>query len=256
MRRGIVLVIFFWQLAGINLYAAEIQWFLAASLSKPAREIVNQFNIQAEDCAVLPVVGGSGQLLSKITLSKKGDLYSPASVEFLQRAQTLGIVADSRLLLKQFPVFGLSTVGAQKISSFEDLTAQHIKIALGNPKTMALGNSYLKIEKKMAPALAAQIRRNTKVEAINVNQIVSYLLLGVIDAGTIFDTVAKANRIPYITIPKEYNVETSSYLIRLIYTKKRNRSCVAQFLKFIVVQDDTFSKFGFRLNKQTENEDL
>lgn len=235
--------------------AVEIQWYLAASLTKPAREVVHLFNQREKSCAVIPIIGGSGQLLSKIMLARTGDLYTPASVEFLDKTRAAGAVTEFHLLLTQTPVFGLSKSGAKKISSFEDLTLKNIKIALGNPKTMALGNSYLKIEKSMPQETARQIRDNLRVEAVNVNQIVSYLKLDVIDAGTIFDTVAKVHRIPYVLIPKKYNIETGAYLIRLVYSKAPNRPCLNRFVHFIFDQTDIFSKYGYQL-RSINDEDL
>jgi molybdate transport system substrate-binding protein len=235
------------------LVAGDIHWYLAASLAKPAKEIVSQFNRQGQACEVFPIVGGSGQLLSKISMAKIGDLYSPASTEFFDKTKSLGLVADFKVLLLQTPVFGLSTAGKNKISSFQDLTARSVRIALGNPKTMALANSYLKIEQKMGPALTRELRRNSIVEAINVNQIVSYVLLGVVDAGLIFDTVARANDIPYVDIPEEYNVETKAYLIRLTTSPNENKACLNKFDDYIYTRDDIFSKYGFQLRVGSKN---
>ena len=237
-------------LAGTTALAApEIHWYLAASLTKPAKEIVHHFNQQEKECEVFPIVGGSGQLLSKISMAKIGDLYSPASAEFLAKTRALGLVADSRVLLAQTPVFGISVPGKQKISTFEDLTTRIVKIALGNPKTMALGNTYLKIEQKMGADLTSQIRRNKIVEAINVNQVVSYLLLGVVDAGLIFDTVAHANSLSYVSIPEEYNVKTRAYMIRLTFSKSENQHCVNRLVSYVFTRGDIFSKYGFKLDQ-------
>ena len=246
--RIVLTVCFFWVGNTMSM-AGEIHWYLAASLSKPAKEIVAQFNRQMQECQVFPIVGGSGQLLSKISMAKIGDLYSPASTEFFAKSRSMGLVANYKVLLFQTPVFGLSTSGQKKISTFQDLTAHSVKIALGNPKTMALANSYLKIEQKMGPTLSRELRRNAIVEAINVNQIVSYLQLGVVDAGLIFDTVARANNIPFVRIPEKNNVETRAYLIRLTFSQKSNQHCLNQLENYIHARDDVFSKYGFQLSK-------
>jgi len=65
-------------------YSKDIYWYLAASMTKPAKEIVARFNEEHKD-KILLITGGSGELLSKIYAAKRGDLYTPAEESFLKR---------------------------------------------------------------------------------------------------------------------------------------------------------------------------
>lgn len=240
-------LILVFALYGPVIQACEIYWYLAASLTKPGKEIVEKYNGQDSDCKLLLIIGGSGQLLSKINLSKIGDIYTPASKAFLDRATKKGIITRSILLLEQTPVFGLSKKGRKKIKTFNDLTKKNTKIALGNPKTMAIGRTYLSIESNMSLQLKDDIRRNKTVDSIHVNQTVNYLLKGIVEAGLIYDTTAKTNDIEYVAIPNHYNEKSQVYLATLRYTKDGSKT--SRVVDFILDQNEIFKKQGFHLSE-------
>jgi molybdate transport system substrate-binding protein len=228
--------------------AGELYWYLAAAMTKPGQAVVDAYNATKPIRPVLMINGGSGQLLSKLRLARQGDLYTPASTVFLQQARDAGIVADARPLLTQTPVFGLSKAGATRVASFEDLGQPGLRLALGNPKTMALGITYQTIEQKMGRASAERLRANAVVEAINISQIVNYLKTGSVDAGLIFDSVARANRLPMIPIPAAYNLPETAYLVRLTFSI--DPGATKALADFILQQAPVFEKFGFRLVTQ------
>ncbi len=224
--------------------AAELIWYLAASLTVPAKKVVSLYNQQSKSDKVLLIIGGSGQLLSQIQLSKKGDIYSPASRHYLEKCQLLNLTRQQKPFLLQTPVFGLSAQGAQKVKTFSDLSAPDIRISLGNPKAMALGRLYQKIEAKMDRNQASAIRKNTTLQALNVTQIANYLKKNIIDAGIVFNTVAIAHKIPYIEIPEAYNVPSESFWIEL--TSGKHTAAVNKFEKFVEMNYQIFERYGYK----------
>lgn len=242
---SIVLALFL--LVSVDLRASDIYWYLASSMAKPGKEITHLFNRRNGSGQVFLIIGGSGQLLSKIYLAKKGGIYTPASRVFLQKAEKLGVVHSYRILLKQKHVFALSASGEKKVSTFSDLAVPGVRIALGNPGTMAIGESYLRIEEEMAKGLAENIRKNTAVVALNISQIVNYLLKDVVDAGVIFDSTARANALKYVEIPEYCNQINAAYLVRLTYQEKQQD--LADFEDFIFKQVGVFEKYGFKLEQ-------
>ena len=244
-RRLLIFVAsFFWLIPKVS--AGDIYWYLAASMAKPGKEIVSRFNQQFASSHVYLIVGGSGQLLSKIELARRGDIYTPASAGFLEKAREKKLVKSQQPLLYQKPVFGLSRSGATKIKTFRDLVQPGRRLALGNPKTMALGATYLQIEEKMGSELSGQIRANSQLEAINISQIVNYLRSDIVDAGIIFDSVARANGLEYIEIPERFNELSQSFLIRLVCSTGEE-AVLERFEAFILMQHQTFNKYGFQL---------
>lgn len=212
---------------------------------KPGKEITKKFNAQGK-FKVYMVSGSSGQLLSKIFFAKKGDLFTPSSKFFFDKSKEKNIVKESCILLEQAPVVGLSEAGSRKIQSFNDLSKEGIKIALGNPKTMTLGKTYLQIEKKLGKKIAGRIRNNVSVEVININQVVNYLKTDIVDAGIIFDSIGRVNQLKFIAIPERFNISTvKAFMILLNFSKNIDEA--RQFKEFIFSQKAIFEKHGFHL---------
>ena len=137
----------------------ELYWYLASSMIKPGRDIVHKFNSEHKNIKVLLISGGSGELLSKILASGKGDIYTPASKFFLDKALTAGVVKNYSKLLEQKPVFGLAKKLDEKNITFDDIVSKPYKLAVGNPKTMALGQTFVEIKQKMGEKLSAEIKK-------------------------------------------------------------------------------------------------
>jgi len=223
-------------------FGEDIYFYVAAAMTKPAKEIADIYNKKSEN-KVIVITGGSGQILNKIIFSEKGDLYLPASSYFHKKAMDKGIVKKYWPLLYQIPVFGLSKSGEKKIKNFEDLYRKNVKIALGNKNTMALGKIYENIEKKMTPEIIKGIRKNQVVEAVNISQIVSYLHANTVDAGIIFDSVARVNNFKFINLPADASIKEEAIISLLKYSK--NPSLAEEFAKYVLNHKEVFKKYGF-----------
>lgn len=232
---------------GNTAYSNSLYWYLAASISKPGIEITQKFNASQSEFKVVVIPGGSGNLFSKLLASRTGDLFTPAASDYLEKSKKAGIVLKATEMLKQTPVFGLSNTGSKLIKNFSDLIKSDIRIALGNEDTMALGKTYLKIEKKLPSIVIKGMQKNTIVKAINVNQIVNYVKLGVVDAGLMFETVANSHGLAFINIPELSNVIETAYLITLKFSKHPKQ--VEKFRNYLTIDKTVFNKYGYHLLK-------
>ncbi|MGA1847456.1 molybdate ABC transporter substrate-binding protein [Deferribacter abyssi] len=238
-------IIFIFLILPSVVFSYEIYFYVAASMTKPAKEVVRKFNSQSKVDHIILITGGSGQLLNKIIFSKKGDVYLPASKSFKDKAEKAGIVLETISFLYQTPVFGLSEIGEREIKSFEDLAYKEVRIALGNPKTMALGKIYEDIKIKMPKNLASGIEKNMVVLALNVSQIVNYLKTNTVDAGIIFDSVARVNSFTYLKFPDNYAEKDVASINLLKFSKDMEK--VKRFISFLVKNKDVFKKYGFEV---------
>ena len=197
----------------------EFTVYLAASMTKPAKALAEKFNAEHEDMEILLNIGSSGELISKMEVAKIGDIFIPASDGFLKQVQDKGFAVSAKPFLQQWPVFCLSKSGEELIKSFDDLAKPGLIIALGNPKTTALGQNWAVIETKLPPEQAKAIRANMTIEAAQANQIVQYIKTDVVNAGLLFDSIAQANNFSYVSIPAEINVPETSYLVTLSFSR-------------------------------------
>lgn len=238
-------------LFAFNAYAEKIYWYLAASMTKPGKALLEQYNKTHEDKVVL-IPGGSGQILNKIILSKKGDLYTSANEKYYKKAVSEDVVFYGEKLLVQTSVFGISKKAASRIKNFEDLLKPGIKIALGNPDTMAIGKTYqMKIEPKMPEKVADKIKSNTIINPTNVSQTTNYVLSSTVDAGLMFDSGAKLNNLKYVKIPDDYNVGVTAYISLVKYSK--NKDFAKSFLEYVRKNSHIFEEYGYNVVMQRTN---
>lgn len=223
----------------------NLYWFVAASLSRPAKAMAEKFNSEEHSFKVMVISGGSGELISQITLSGKGDLFTPASDEFLTIVKDKKLAKNYTRLIKQIPVFTLSRKYDDKKISFNDLVNGNYKIAIGNPKTMAVALTYQQIEKKMPKDIAEKIRKQEYGSPLDVNQSLSYLQMNTVDAALIFDTMAKNAKLECVQIPKAYNIDVYAYLV--VLTSESSDKNTGEFVSFIFKNKDIFSKYGYSL---------
>ncbi len=225
----------------IQAKATALYWFCSAAAKNPSLEIAKLFNKTHKDKVFL-IAGGTGQVLEQMRLSKRGDVYTCLDEKFFTMAKNMGLVLKYKKILKMTPVFGLSKRGESKIKSFKDLFKRGIKIAGGNPKTMALGKTYIFLEKRLPKTLSEKLRKNTTVYAINISQIINYLKLSVVDAGILFKSVARMNKLKFIKIPEKYNQIKTGYLAEISYGKSKTKE---KLFKFILKHLDIYRKWGF-----------
>lgn len=235
-------------LFAFNAYAEKIYWYLAASMTKPGKAIVKQYNETHEDEVVL-IPGGSGQILNKIILSKKGDLYASANEKYYKKASSENVVFYGEKLLVQTPVFGVSKKAETRITGFDDLLKPGVKIALGNPDTMAIGKTYqMKIEPKMPEKVADKIKSNTIINPTNVSQTTNYVLSSTVDAGLMFDSGARLNNLKYVKIPDAYNIRVTAYISLVKYSK--NKESAKSFLEYVRRNSQIFEEYGYNVVMQ------
>ncbi len=225
--------------------AGMLYWFSASAVKKPSREIVSMFNAAHKKDKVFLITGGTGQLLERMILSKSGDMYSCMDSKFFHIAQSKGIVKRYIKFLKLTPVFGVSQRSYDKVKIFDDLFKKDIKLAVGNPKTMALGKTYLYILNKLPKNKQAKLKSNVIVKAINISQIVNYIKTDSVDAGLLFKSVANVNHIGFVQIPKQYNHIKTGYLVEMSFAE--NKKASDKLFEFIKNHLNVFRKYGFEV---------
>lgn len=236
-----LLLLSFFALLTIQAKATALYWFCSAAAKNPSLEIAKLFNKTHKDRVFL-IAGGTGQVLEQMRLSKRGDIYTCLDEKFFNLAKKMGLVLKYKKILTMTPVFGLSERGGKKIKSFKDLFKPGIKIAGGNPKTMALGKTYMYLEKRLPKKLSRSLKRNTTVYAINISQIINYLKLSVVDAGILFKSVARMNKLKFIKIPKKYNRIKTGYLAEISFGESEAKD---ELFMFILKHLYIYKKWGF-----------
>lgn len=93
--------------------AAELHLYAGAGLREPVEVVVSAFEKQSGH-RVTVEYGGSGQLLTRINLTRAGDLFLPGSADYVERLRAQGRVAFSAPLVLHTPVMVVRRIPATR----------------------------------------------------------------------------------------------------------------------------------------------
>jgi molybdate transport system substrate-binding protein len=181
--------------------AEELHLFAGAGLRQPVDRLVEKFQSETGH-KVLVDFGGSGQLLTRIKGSGKGDLFMPGAFFYIEKLQKEGRVLSWREVVAHTPVIGVSRKAADRIKGFDDLTKPGVRLAMGDPKAMAFGRTAMEILEKSGKKDA--ILQNVTVYGATVKQLALYVSQGSVDASIIgrSDAFQNKERIVIVPIPE------------------------------------------------------
>ena len=114
---------------------------LCGAANKPAMEEISAMFERDRNIEVNLIFGGSGTLLSQIELSKKGEIYLPGSPDYIIIAEKKNLIVkgSDRLVAYLVPAVITPAGNPAGIESLEDLSANGVRVAIGNPETVCLG---------------------------------------------------------------------------------------------------------------------
>jgi len=172
---------FFLSFMGLEA-GAENLLVLAGSASKPVLEDAIAAFEQAEGASATLVLGGSGELLSQVRLTGKGDLYLPGSHDFLERARTFGLIAtgSEKVLAYLVPALVVPASNPAGIKCLEDLAKPGVRIGIGHPETVCVGLYAVEILEKSG--LSSRIRPTITAYFESCAKVANSVILGSVDA--------------------------------------------------------------------------
>ncbi|UCD58889.1 MAG: molybdate ABC transporter substrate-binding protein [Candidatus Hydrogenedentota bacterium] len=222
--------------------------FCGAGLMKPMEEIRMEFGSRY-GVDVVVHYGGSGELLGQLALEQTCDVFIPGAKKYIGDAAGNGWIADGtvRDIARHIPVIAVASGNPKEINTLDDMTKPGVTVALGDPDACAIGRLAREIFEKNA--LVERIRRNIKVRAPTVNQLLLYVALGQADAAIIWEDMALwaqgAGELTIVPIPDERNVIRT--VSTAVTTRSRNRGLAERFNEFVVSDEarSIWTRWGF-----------
>ncbi len=190
---------------------------------------------------------GSGQLIASIRGSREGDVYMPGDISYIRQAEKYGLVEPPHTACYFVPVILVQKGNPKHIASVADLARPGLKIALGNPKTCAIGRKAMKIFEQNKIDIKA-IQQNLVFSSATVNELGIQIKTGHADATIVWDAIAAYFKdcSDAISIPPKQNVISTVALS--VLKCARNRSAARQFVLFVSGPE---GKAVFRTNHYT-----
>ena len=129
--------------------ASELLVFAGAASKPPTEEAARAFE-KKTGVKVNITFGGSGFVLSQMTLAKRGDLYFPGSSDFMEIAKKKGLVfpETEKHVVYLVPAINVQKGNPKGIKSLADLAKPGLRVAIANPDGVCVGLYAVEIVEK------------------------------------------------------------------------------------------------------------
>lgn len=217
--------------------------YCAAGVHPPVAEVVKDYQDQ-RGVTVSVQYGGSGTLLSNLRVAQTGDLYLAADASYIQIAGARGLIAATIPLATQRPVIASAQGNPKRIQSVQDLLRQDVRVALGNPDAASIGK-----QTQMAMAKAGlwdKLKQAVQARGVfkpTVNDVANDIKIGTVDAGVIWDAVARQYPELEIVAPLTEDPQFVMEITVAILHSSRQPTEARRFARYLSARDKGLEVF-------------
>jgi molybdate transport system substrate-binding protein len=220
--------------------------YVGAGMKPPMEEIKKIYEKQNPHITIEYSFSGSNVLEQTIRSLKKGDAFMPGDKKYIDA------LGKDNLIIAEYPVaLHIPAIivrqGETKVTSWEDLAKEGVKLCIPNAEMASIGKVINKILSRSP--LEEKIRNNVTLLAVDTDESVNFLLEQKVDAAISWESMElKApDKLRLIDIPKEINEIQEIWISVPGFTS--NQSEALKFAEFIAGADgrQEFSKMGFKL---------
>jgi molybdate transport system substrate-binding protein len=226
--------------------AKELLLYCAAGIRPPVAELVEVFG-RERGVKIVTDYAGSEVLLSKIKLTRLGDLYMPGDKHYIEQAARENMILSDRSVCHWVPAILVQKGNPKNISGLEDLLSPRLKLGLGDPNACAIGRVSQHIFARNNIAWQ-DVKKNLTYQSLTVNELGMQIQAGSLDAVIVWDAMARYYREhgDQVSIAPEKNVISTVDIGVLTFT--RHRELAVEFLDFVVSEQGRaiFRKHNYR----------
>lgn len=225
--------------------ASELYVWCAAGIKRPMQELATLYE-RSYGTRIQLDFGGSGELLGRLEVAGKGDLYLAGDVSYIDRARGKGLVAEGVSLARMAPVLAVAQGNPKGIQGLDDLLRDDVRVAVANPEAAAVGKMTRKLLEQTGHWQRLEPRLT--VTKPTVNALADDLKLGAVDATVIWDaTAATYGEFDLVPIDAFAQAEKSVTIGVLQSSDQPTRALhFSRYLASREVGNPTFRKHGFR----------
>ena len=242
---AVLLATLFWlggagQAAGTSAEpGGEVVVLAAASLTAAFAEVAQHIGDSHPQLTIVYSFAGSQALRTQLQQGAAADVFASANDIQMQRALDDGLMAgDPQVFARNTLVVVVPVDNPGRVTSFEDLAKDGLKLALAGPQVPA--GSYSREALQAAQAdygtdFLERVLRNLVSQETSVKQVLVKVQLGEADAGIVYasDLTEKVLRdVSAVPIPQSYN-RLAAYPIA-ITRGARNPCGATAFIRYIL----------------------
>jgi molybdate transport system substrate-binding protein len=237
--------------AGSSTEEGSIDILVGAGFSKVGSDLIKEFNKKYPNIKVNAKYGGSGELFATLETQKSGDVFLPADYKYMEDAMKNGYIKNDTVknITKNVPVIIVEKGNPKNITSLKDLAKSGVKVGIGEADGPAIGKATAKILEKNN--LTDSVEENVVVKSTTVNQLLTYLVTGQVDATIIWEDMTVweegSGKIEVIEIPANENIESTVPIGITTFVKDTDAS--SKFEEFVTSEEGKkiWEKWGFEV---------
>jgi len=221
--------------------------FVGSASKPPTQEAKTVFEKRHPNITIDMTFGGSGTLLTQMTLEKIGDIYMPGSDDYMDKAQKQkAVIPETRKIVAYLvPTICVQHGNPKRINSLADMARPGVTVGLAQAGAVCLGDVSDEILKQAG--LEEQVKKNCLTYARSCEQTEQLLQLGEVDAIIGWDSFKSwaPDKIDLVPIPPKLVRVRNVPAAVAVYTKQRRAA--EQFIAFLTSKEGRaiFSKHGY-----------
>lgn len=225
----------------------ELLLYCGAGIRPPVDELVETFR-KEHGVKIAIDYAGCEVLLSKIKLTRRGDLYMPGDNYYVKQASREGMILSQFSVCYFVPTILVQKGNPKNIRGLKDLFQGGLKLGLGDPNACAIGRVTQQILVKNNIAWE-DIKKYVAYQSLTVNELGMQIQARALDAVIVWDAIARyyskyGDQIP---IAVENNVISTVDIGVLAFTNQR--WLAESFAQFAASErgQAIFSKHGYTI---------
>ena len=239
-----LLLLWRWEDESTGRQAGGVLFYCAAGIKHPVEEVAKEYE-RIYNVPIQIQYGGSGTLLSNLTVSRTGDLYLAADRSYIEIARKKNLVEESIPLARLRPVIGVARGNPKNIQSIADLLRSDVRVVLANPDAASIGKQTRQLLEQSG--LWKKIEKAALAFKPTVTEIANDIKLGTADAGIIWDATANQyEEIDYLVVPPLDSAVNE--VVVSVLKSCQNPTAALRFCRYLGAGDKglvAFKKWGF-----------
>jgi molybdate transport system substrate-binding protein len=193
---------------------------------------------------------GSGCLLADICFSKRGDVYIPGEIYYVEQGRERGFIEASRIVAQMSTVVIVQKNNPKNIGVLKDLTRSGLRVGLADPEKVAIGRAAN--QSLVRAGVLKAVEKNVVMRALNVVELGIGVKLEHLDAAIVWDATAHLFKgdVEMLRLPDEWRVDSPIPVGVLKFSKQP--SVAGQFMEFLASEEaaKVFRAHGYSVPPQ------
>lgn len=213
--------------------AKILECFVGTASKPPTEEAASAFE-KEHGVKIHLYFGGSGNVMSQMKLTHRGDIYFPGSSDFMERAKREGLVdpTTERRVVYLLPAICVQAGNPKKLNELKDLAGPDVRVGIGRSDSVCVGLYAEEVLRKAG--LYERVKPRIVTETESCEKTAQVVALGSVDAvvgWSVFQYWNPEKILSVMLRPSE--VARIGYIPIAVSTYCRQKALATAFISFL-----------------------